>query len=64
MDKNTRPPFFLAYGAILPHPPMVAPARFMKMYNLEDLPEPVRLRPPKNAPEESLHRSSNGENLA
>ena len=60
MDESIRPPFFLAYGTILPHPPMVVPQRFMERYDLEDIPDPVRLRPPENAPEESLHKSPNG----
>ncbi len=49
--RNLKPPFFLAVGFVRPHLPFSVPAKYWKMHDPNQLPQPVLEKMPLGAPD-------------
>ena len=60
MDPAVRPPMFMSFGTILPHPPWLVPQEFMDLYHPENLTLPEHRMQPKNVPSVGRRRMGEG----
>ncbi len=55
--KDRDQPFFMAVGFLKPHLPFIAPRKYWKLYDHDQIELPDNYHVPRDAPDESIHNS-------